>query len=122
MIFQKRISIWNGPERSPETRQLIYVYSSDVFTSLTYAIDQNLAPVISMSYGECEQSDLIDLPTFQSMAQQGNAQGITWLGGRGRFRGCGLRRHRRHHCARRVGRGRARQHARSDFHGRHRIQ
>ena len=62
---------------------IIFVYSSDVFTSLTYAIDQDLAPVISMSYGLCEPSDLVDLPNFQSMAKQGNAQGITWLAASG---------------------------------------
>ncbi len=62
---------------------IIFVYSLDVFTSLTYAIDQDLAPVITMSYGLCEPSDLIDLPTFQSMAQQGNAEGITWLAAAG---------------------------------------
>ena len=62
---------------------IIFVYSSDVFTSLSYAIDQDLAPVISMSYGLCEPSDLVDLPNFQSMAKQGNAQGITWLAASG---------------------------------------
>ena len=36
---------------------LIFVYSYDVLDAVQYAIDQNLAPVISMSYGECEKSD-----------------------------------------------------------------
>jgi subtilase family serine protease len=35
---------------------LILVYSYDVLDAVQYAIDQNLAPVISMSYGECEES------------------------------------------------------------------
>ena len=58
---------------------IVYVYSNDVFQSAMYAVDQNLAPVLSMSYGLCEQADLLDLPLFQSVAQQANAQGITWL-------------------------------------------
>src|SRR6516225_6879727 len=33
---------------------ILFVYSSDVLASARYAIDQNLAPVLSMSYGLCE--------------------------------------------------------------------
>jgi uncharacterized protein (TIGR03437 family) len=63
--------------------QIIYVFSNDVLTSAMNAIDSNLAPVLSMSYGLCEQIDLVDLPTFQSWAQQANAQGITWVNASG---------------------------------------
>ncbi len=63
---------------------IIYVFSDDVLNSAQYAIDQNLAPVLSLSYGLCEtevsSSDAFDL---QSLAQQGNAQGITWLAASG---------------------------------------
>jgi uncharacterized protein (TIGR03437 family) len=62
---------------------IIYVYSDDVWTSALYAVDQNLAPVMTMSYGECEQSDLVDLPSYQSTAQQANAEGITWFAAAG---------------------------------------
>ncbi len=62
---------------------IVYVYSKDVITSLHYAIDQNLAPVLSMSYGGCEQADLVDLPTLRTAALQANAQGITWLAAAG---------------------------------------
>jgi uncharacterized protein (TIGR03437 family) len=62
---------------------IIFVYSDDVVASAFYAVDRNVAPVISMSYGSCEQSDLVDLPTFQSMSQQANAEGITWLAAAG---------------------------------------
>src|SRR6202011_4910966 len=72
---------WTGAMARNAT--IVYVYSDDVVASVFYAIDRNLAPVISMSYGFCEQGDLIDLPTFQSMAQQGNAQGISWLAASG---------------------------------------
>ncbi|MCZ2148896.1 MAG: S8 family serine peptidase [Bryobacterales bacterium] len=61
----------------------IYVYSDDVWQSALYAIDQNAAPVLSMSYGNCEESDLVDLPSFQSAAQQANAQGMTLLAAAG---------------------------------------
>ena len=62
---------------------IFYVYSPDIFTSFFYAVDQNLAPVISMSYGACEYYDLVDLPTYQSAAQQANAEGITWIAAAG---------------------------------------
>ncbi len=59
---------------------IILVYAYDVMTLAQYAIDQNLAPVLSVSYGLCEQETLpSDLNAFQSWAQQGNAQGITWF-------------------------------------------
>jgi uncharacterized protein (TIGR03437 family) len=63
---------------------LIFVYSSDVLDSVRYAIDQNLAPVISMSYGECEKSDSkSDGTSMRGWAQQANAQGITWIASSG---------------------------------------
>jgi uncharacterized protein (TIGR03437 family) len=62
---------------------IIFVYSPDVFTSLSYAVDADLAKVISMSYGDCEYYDLVDQPTFQAMAQQANAEGITWIASAG---------------------------------------
>ena len=60
---------------------IIYVYSTDVLRlSVAYAINQNLAPVISLSFGLCEQlnSDAT-LVTARALAQQANAQGITWI-------------------------------------------
>jgi len=56
------------------------VYAYDVMTAVQYAIDQNIAPVISVSYGSCEQeTPLSQIQAFQSWAKQGNAQGITWF-------------------------------------------
>jgi len=60
--------------------QIIYVYSDDVDTSATDAVDNAYAPVLSMSYGLCENNDLIDLPMEESQALQANAEGITWFG------------------------------------------
>jgi len=58
---------------------IMYVYSTDVFTSVQYAIDQNLAPVISMSYGGCEQQNSGSLASERLLAQQANSHGITWV-------------------------------------------
>ncbi len=62
---------------------VVFVYSGDVWTSAMYAVDQNVAPVLSMSYGECEMYDLADLPSYRQTVQQANAQGITWLAAAG---------------------------------------
>jgi Pro-kumamolisin, activation domain/Bacterial Ig-like domain (group 3)/Putative binding domain, N-terminal len=66
---------------------VLFVNSTDVVTSAAYAIDQDLAPVISMSYGGCE-SESSSSPAsagayFQSLAQQANSSGITWLAASG---------------------------------------
>ena len=72
---------WSGSVA--RNAQIVYVYSSDVVTSAQYAVDNAVAPVMSMSYGFCEPSDLADLPTFQSLAQQANAEGMTWVNAAG---------------------------------------
>ncbi len=43
---------WSGAIAPGAT--IIYVNSSDAFTSVVYAIDNNLAPIVSVSYGACE--------------------------------------------------------------------
>jgi len=73
---------WSGAVARNAT--IIFVYATDVMTSVQYAIDQNLAPVVSVSYGNCEQeSARSDIASFQQWAQQANAQGITWLAASG---------------------------------------
>jgi subtilase family serine protease len=63
---------------------IIYVYTRDVMDSVQYAIDQNLAPVISMSYGMCETvTSRSDAATLESWGKQANAQGITWIAASG---------------------------------------
>jgi len=69
---------WSGAVA--RNASIIYVNSKNVFTSLQYAIDQNLAPVISMSYGGCESSSA---SSYRALAQQANAQGITWMNASG---------------------------------------
>lgn len=58
---------------------ILYVNSTNaVDGSLTEAIDNNLAPIISISYGDCE-SDLgvSNLAFYSQILQQASAQGIT---------------------------------------------
>jgi subtilase family serine protease len=62
--------------------QIIYVNSTDVFTSLFFAIDQNLAPVISMSFGECE-FDANDLAADEVELTKSNSLGITFMNSSG---------------------------------------
>ena len=65
---------WSGAIAPNAT--IIYVYSRGINTSAQYAVDQNLAPVMSMSYGGCELENQLAL---RYIAQQANAQGITWI-------------------------------------------
>jgi subtilase family serine protease len=63
---------------------ILYVYARDVMDAVQYAIDQNLAPVLSMSYGQCETlTTTADAATLQSWAQQANAQGMSWFAASG---------------------------------------
>ena len=70
---------WSGA--IARNASLTYVYSSSVLAALAYAVDQNLAPVITSSFVfGCE----VDNPPgflllFQSLAQQANVQGITMI-------------------------------------------
>jgi uncharacterized protein (TIGR03437 family) len=60
---------------------IYYFYGPDPLVAAIYAINTNLAPIISISYGNCE----IEFPTllFRTIFQQGNAQGITTLSASG---------------------------------------
>jgi subtilase family serine protease len=66
---------WSGAVARNAT--IVYVNSTDVFGSFQYAIDQNLAPVISISYGGCEAQEASAATFLQSLGQQANAEGIT---------------------------------------------
>ena len=69
---------WSGAIAPNAT--VIFVYSEDAFTSAEYAIDQNVASVMSFSFGACEPSAPVAL---RYLAQQANAQGITWMAASG---------------------------------------
>ncbi|MEI9977298.1 MAG: protease pro-enzyme activation domain-containing protein [Ignavibacteriota bacterium] len=60
---------------------IYYVYGANVFTAMVYAIDQNVAPVITVSYGGCEVGYRLNY--WRAIAQQANAQGITILNSSG---------------------------------------
>jgi len=63
---------------------LIYVYSLNVFNAVTHAVNQNLAPIISYSFGGCEPGTSSSVgQSYQQIAQQANAQGITWVAASG---------------------------------------
>jgi hypothetical protein len=73
---------WSGAVA--RNSSLIYVNSGNVFDSELYAIDQNLAPVLSISYGDCERNFTgADLNSLVTGAQQANAQGMTIVGAAG---------------------------------------
>jgi subtilase family serine protease len=70
--------------------QIIFVNSDNVFTSYYYAIDNNIAPVISMSYGTCEFNDnfILDPTTGAPLADEmelmkANTEGITFINSSG---------------------------------------
>jgi subtilase family serine protease len=63
---------------------VVYVYATSVYVAVSYAISQNLAPVVTYSFSSCEQNNSASsLSQFQLMAQQANAQGITWVASSG---------------------------------------
>jgi uncharacterized protein (TIGR03437 family) len=73
---------WSGAVAPGAT--IIFVYSQNVLDAVNSAIDQNLAPVISVSYGSCElENQPSDAQTFQSLATRANSQGITWFNASG---------------------------------------
>jgi uncharacterized protein (TIGR03437 family) len=59
---------------------IIFVQAQDPFVATQYAIDQNYAPVLSVSFSSCEAQASGFAPEItEALAQQANAQGITWL-------------------------------------------
>jgi subtilase family serine protease len=71
---------WSGA--TAPGANILFVNSTDVIdTSLTEAIDNNLAPIMTISYGDCESAyGQATLQAFNLLFQQANAQGITILG------------------------------------------
>lgn len=73
---------WSGAVA--RNANIIYVYSPDVRVSVSYAINQNLGSVLTLSYGSCEQENPPgEINSTRALAQQANAQGITWLASSG---------------------------------------
>ncbi len=71
---------WSGGVAKNAAILYVYVGSNspqNVFDSLEFAIDHNLAPVISTSYGNCEANLGTFTAILRSDAQQANSQGQT---------------------------------------------
>ncbi len=59
---------------------IVYVYDKNPFTAAQYIVDNNVAQIVSTSFGLCE---LQGSPVDNQIAQQANAQGITWISSSG---------------------------------------
>jgi uncharacterized protein (TIGR03437 family) len=61
-----------------------YAYATDVLVAAQYVIDQNVAPILTFSFYECEPNiSAGDAMSIQDLAQQANAEGITWIAASG---------------------------------------
>jgi uncharacterized protein (TIGR03437 family) len=69
---------WSGAIARNAT--IVYIYAADIYVAIQAAVDQNLAPVISISYGGCELANGGD---YEFLAQQSNAEGITGVASSG---------------------------------------
>ena len=79
---------WSGAIARKAT--IVYVYATNFNDAAQAAIDQNLATVMSQSFGTCEPSAVMG---NRAMAQQANAQGITWMASSGDSGGAGCDAH-----------------------------
>jgi subtilase family serine protease len=66
---------------------LYYVYGASAITAMVAAIETNLAPVVSISYGSCEVN--FSASAYEALGQQANAQGITIVAASGDSGGAG---------------------------------
>jgi uncharacterized protein (TIGR03437 family) len=63
---------------------LIYVYGADADDLAFFAIDQDLAPIVSESFATCEAQAQASAPSqYEVEAKKGNALGITWIASSG---------------------------------------
>jgi uncharacterized protein (TIGR03437 family) len=69
---------WSGAIARRAT--IVYIYAANFNTAAQGAIDQNLATVLSESLSSCEPNAAVG---NRLMAQQANAQGITWVASSG---------------------------------------
>jgi subtilase family serine protease len=69
---------WSGAMAPYAT--VLFVTSQDVFLSMQYAVDANVAPIVTTSYGLCEAAwGITDLSSYNQVFQQANLQGQTVL-------------------------------------------
>jgi len=72
---------WSGAVA--ENATVVFVYSSDVDTSTEYAIDNVLGPVLSSSYGICENAVLAALDSERAPYQKASVEGISVMAAAG---------------------------------------
>ena len=74
---------WSGAAAPGAT--ILFVYSGDIFAdSLTYAIDNKVAPIVTISYGLCESGwGTAMLSSYNNLLAQANAQGQTVISSSG---------------------------------------
>jgi len=75
---------WTGAVAPKAT--IYYVFATNAFNAIIYAVAENVAPVLSVSYAVCENDSS---PILRSVAQQANAQGITIVAAAGDAGGAG---------------------------------
>jgi subtilase family serine protease len=64
--------------------KIVYAYATDAMVASQTVIDQNLAPILVFSFGNCESHiSQSDASSIRELAQQANAQGITWIASSG---------------------------------------
>jgi subtilase family serine protease len=77
---------WSGAIAENATITFVYVGDSEnssVLDALTYAIQNSIAPVISVSYGACELDSSSDAASLEPVFMEANAQGETILASAG---------------------------------------
>lgn len=73
---------WSGAVARGAT--IVYVNSQDALGSAIYAIQNQVANVLSLTYGECEaQTGTSEMTTLNAAFQQANAQGMTVIAASG---------------------------------------
>lgn len=80
---------WSGAIARGAT--IVYIYAGNFFDAAQGAVDQNLATVLSESFGMCEP--LLAGAGYRLIGQQANAQGITWVASSGDSGGAGCDAH-----------------------------
>ena len=73
---------WSGAMAPYAT--VLFITSQNVFLSMEYAVDTNVAPIVTTSYGNCEAAwGITDLLSYNQVFQQANLQGQTILAAAG---------------------------------------
>ncbi len=74
---------WSGAVAKNATIKFVYS-GNGAFDALQYSVSNNLAPIISISYGSCEASiPTSEIDALAAIAQQANAQGVTIISSSG---------------------------------------